>query len=191
MDRDTAIFVQFPHPGGEHYPPTDTMPWNLGRHRRKFLRSGGRLVDPDGRHRFAEVVFWGEWEAPSWIDRRWPAGGGLPRALHRPYWFRPAPDSPRQNTDPWVFGERMLYSNCRQPSPGRAPTSMQSLPPLREWLLSWVEHDGAPRAEMGSLPGVMWHLSDPWSRRHEPNLVPVHYDDLSPTWPGGCAGSPP
>lgn len=128
MDRDTAMFVQFPHPGGEHYPPTDTMPWNLGRHRRKFLRSGGRLVHPDGRHSVAEVVFWGEWEAPSWIERRWPAGGGLPRALHRPYWFRPASDSPRQNTDPWVFGERMLYSNCRQLSPGPAPTSMPSLP---------------------------------------------------------------
>lgn len=38
-------------------------------------------------------------------------------------------DSPRQNTDPWVFGKRMFYSNCRQlTSPGRSPTSMQALP---------------------------------------------------------------
>jgi aryl sulfotransferase len=25
---------------------------------------------------------------------------------------------------------------------------------------------------------VMWHLSDAWARRAEPNLVLVHYDDL-------------
>lgn len=129
MDRDTAVFVQFPHPGDEHRPPGETMPWNLGKHRRKFLRSRGRLVDPDGRQQVAETVFWGEWEPPSRIERRWPADGELPRVLHRPYWFRPAAGSPRQNTDPWVFGERMLYSNCRQlTSPGRRPTSMQSLP---------------------------------------------------------------
>jgi hypothetical protein len=32
---------------------------------------------------------------------------------------------------------------------------------------------------MDSLPGVMWHLSDAWARRDEPNVVLVHYDDLS------------
>jgi hypothetical protein len=32
---------------------------------------------------------------------------------------------------------------------------------------------------MDSLPGVMWHLSDAWARRAEPNVVLVHYDDLT------------
>ena len=33
---------------------------------------------------------------------------------------------------------------------------------------------------MDSLPGVMWHLSDAWARRGEPNVVLVHYfNDLS------------
>ena len=32
---------------------------------------------------------------------------------------------------------------------------------------------------MDSLPGVMWHLSDAWARRGQPNIVLVHYDDLS------------
>ena len=32
---------------------------------------------------------------------------------------------------------------------------------------------------MDSLPGVMWHLSDAWARRGAPNVVLVHYDDLS------------
>jgi hypothetical protein len=25
----------------------------------------------------------------------------------------------------------------------------------------------------------MWHLADAWARRHQPNVVLVHYDDLS------------
>ena len=25
---------------------------------------------------------------------------------------------------------------------------------------------------------MLWHLSDAWDRRHEPNVVLVHYDDL-------------
>jgi aryl sulfotransferase len=32
---------------------------------------------------------------------------------------------------------------------------------------------------MDSLPGVMWHMSDAWARRDEPNVLLVHYDDLS------------
>jgi hypothetical protein len=52
-------------------------------------------------------------------------------------------------------------------------------PPLRDWLVSWIDRDVGPREEMDSLPGVMWHLSDAWARRNEPNVVLVHYDDLS------------
>jgi aryl sulfotransferase len=32
---------------------------------------------------------------------------------------------------------------------------------------------------MDSLPGVMWHLTDAWARRGQPNIVLAHYDDLS------------
>jgi aryl sulfotransferase len=52
-------------------------------------------------------------------------------------------------------------------------------PPVREWLLDWIDRDDDPRQELDSLPGVMHHLSDAWARRHEPNIVLVHYDDLS------------
>lgn len=62
------------------------------------------------------------------------------------------------------------------PEPDRP---IDTRPPLREWLISWMERDADPRAEMDSLPGVMWHLSDAWRRRPEPNAVLVHYDDLS------------
>ncbi|MEP7024319.1 MAG: sulfotransferase domain-containing protein, partial [Actinomycetota bacterium] len=36
-----------------------------------------------------------------------------------------------------------------------------------------------PREDLDSLPGLMWHLSDAWARRGEPNVLLVHYGDLS------------
>ena len=128
MADSTPYFVQFPHPGGEHRPATDDMPWNTGDHARKFLIAPGRYVDSDGRPVEAELVFWGEWEPPSRVERRWPPSGQLPRVLHRPHWVKPTNNAKRQNTDPWVFGDRMIYSNCKQLSSER-PNSMQRLTP--------------------------------------------------------------
>jgi hypothetical protein len=51
--------------------------------------------------------------------------------------------------------------------------------PLREWLLGWIANDVDPRVVLDSLPGVMWHLGDAWARRGEPNVVLVHYSELS------------
>jgi aryl sulfotransferase len=49
---------------------------------------------------------------------------------------------------------------------------------LHEWLLSWISSDVGPEQELDSLPGVMWHLTDAWARRDEPNIVLMHYADL-------------
>ncbi len=51
-------------------------------------------------------------------------------------------------------------------------------PPLHDWLLRWIADDDDPREHLDSLPGVMWHLSDAWSRRHQPNVLLVRYEDL-------------
>jgi aryl sulfotransferase len=32
---------------------------------------------------------------------------------------------------------------------------------------------------MDALPGFMWHLSDAWARRDQPNVLLVHYGNLS------------
>jgi hypothetical protein len=125
-----ARVVQFPHPGPEHTPPKagDIMAWNVSSHGRKFLRAPGRLLRPDGNPERTDVVFWGEYEAASRVTRRWPAAGALPTALQEPLISAP-PESPkRQNTDPWVFGGRFLYSNCKQLTPHGSPSAMQSLP---------------------------------------------------------------
>ncbi len=63
-----------------------------------------------------------------------------------------------------------------QPEPAGAPRHRK---PVRDWLLGWIDSDDDPREEMDSLPGVMWHLSDAWARRAEPNVLLVHYDRLS------------
>lgn len=134
MASDIAYFVQFPHPRDEppargfiwvpvtqsrHHrdeaiPRGRVMPWNTGSHCRKFLISAGRYIDDRHDVRAGELLFWGEWEPPSDIVTTWRAGGRLPRALHRPSWFRPPVEASRQNTDPWVWGDCMLYSNCKQ-----------------------------------------------------------------------------
>lgn len=63
-----------------------------------------------------------------------------------------------------------------QPEPDRPRPARRS---VHESLLRWIDRDASPQQEMDSLPGVLWHLSDAWARRHEPNIVLVHYDDLS------------
>jgi hypothetical protein len=122
-------FVQLRHPWEEHRPWGDLMPWNQGPHRRKFLISPGRYVEdlalgdePDQ----TGLAFWGEWEPPSRVEQRWPKSGRLPQYLHRPHWVVPRGDEYRQNTDPWIWGDRMIYSCCKQTANGKS-TAMQRL----------------------------------------------------------------
>ena len=51
-------------------------------------------------------------------------------------------------------------------------------PDLRAWLLNWVNSDAEPTEQMDGLRGVLCHITDAWHRRHEPNILLVHYDDL-------------
>ena len=49
----------------------------------------------------------------------------------------------------------------------------------REWLLAWIESNPDPHTHLDWLPGFAHHLSDAWARRHGPNVILVHYQDLT------------
>ncbi len=68
-----------------------------------------------------------------------------------------------------------------QPDPGEPPPPR---PPLHDWLAAWIHEDTTAQQQMDSLPGVMWHLSDAWARRGQPNIVLAHFDDLSASLAG-------
>ncbi len=126
---DPAFLVHFPHPGGEHEPTSEEMPWNLGDHKRKFMLADAIYLDQQNVQNTGKVVFWGEWEGNSRVVRSWPASDELPCFLHVPYWKAPNFDGPRQNTDPWVFGTNFRYSNCKQLTYGRRASALQRLTP--------------------------------------------------------------
>jgi hypothetical protein len=121
---DQLAFVQFPHPGAEHGPDPDDRTvkrWETDRteHARKFMVSPGAWRDdPEAPIKQGEIVFWGEWEAASTVSAVPDPLRGGPHWLHRPF-YEGLADAPsngiRQNTDPFVFGERFLYTYCRQP----------------------------------------------------------------------------
>jgi hypothetical protein len=117
--NDELMFVQFPHPGSEHEPRGPVMDWNRGDHKRKFLKASGDYVVGDVVDS-GPITFWGEWEPQSRVVETYPKTGlSMPRRLQEPYWRAPAGSGPWQNTDPLVFGDRFLYSNCRQPTNGK------------------------------------------------------------------------
>ena len=70
---------------------------------------------------------------------------------------------------------RMRELTGQAPAPEPAPPPA----PLRESLLAWIDLDLEPREYLDSLPGMLHHLGDAWTRRTEPNVVLVHYDDLA------------
>lgn len=139
-------FVQFTHPGHEHGPDRGTKnskKWNTGGHRRKFLAAPGEYVLENGNLQTSNLLFWGEWEAPSHVE---PLPGQKdifqPKWLHRPCLPVPSPPAVAvdassackpakqptsncggcggssslrpQNTDPFVFGPCFKYFVCKQ-----------------------------------------------------------------------------
>jgi hypothetical protein len=75
-------------------------------------------------------------------------------------------------------GENLNRERLRELTGQAAPTGpTRPRLPLREWLLAWIEDDPDPRLELDSLPGVVWHLTQAWTRRSSADVVLVHYDD--------------
>lgn len=127
MSGTAPRVIQFIHPGFEYKgktlgprpQATGVMRWKRGRseHNRKYLIARGAAMDPTSGERHVDTTlgFWGEWEAPSrWRRAEHAVPAYHPSVFHEP--SRPAspPEGSRQNTDPLVFGEAFVYSNCKQ-----------------------------------------------------------------------------
>lgn len=131
--------IQFTHPGAEHRPDSPGghhKSWNIGPHRRKFMRCQGDYVDGNNRLiQNKDLLFWGEWEPPSAVTSLGkPATPFHPRWLHEPLLPAIMPSSSAsscapvgssckpvcgtangpQNTDPFVFEDAFKYLICKQ-----------------------------------------------------------------------------
>ena len=120
-------FIQFPHPGPEHKPDrSGGKDWSPivrnGRmvpHARKFMEFDGKWIGEDGRTGSGKLRAWGEWEAESDIIRELIQPGQdsrYPRYLWHPFYIPKDNYRLLHNTDPFIFGEQFLYSNCKQRS---------------------------------------------------------------------------
>ncbi len=129
MNRDRLCFVQFMHPGVEHEPDDHAgKRWNHKSHRRVFLRHTATLHDGRGPWT-GDAHFWAEWEPEAELVTSFatPVPRG-PRYAFRPYYSPKASPSRYQNTDPFVFGHRFLYTGCQQ-NTKRGPTGLRYLAP--------------------------------------------------------------
>lgn len=112
-------FIQFPHPGGEQPPDRHgRLAWNThsGYHGRRFMQLTGRWIESDYTPRSGKLWAWGEWEAESVTLQHLDRSGDmlLPAWLCQPYYAPKDDYCDLHNTDPFIFGPRFLYSNCKQ-----------------------------------------------------------------------------
>ena len=56
----------------------------------------------------------------------------------------------------------------------------RKMPSPRDFLLKWIATDHDVRMPYSNLfPGMLQHLADAWNRRNEPNVMLLHYQELS------------
>lgn len=123
--KNNLCFVQFIHPGGEHCPTHDKVcEWNTGDHKRKFLVQEGSYLNGN-EVKTDNLMFWGEWEPQSDTEQILSSEQYGPKYFHKPYYTISDTKEENksgicgdnegcQNTDPFIFGEPFLYSNCKQ-----------------------------------------------------------------------------
>lgn len=115
------------HPGSQYYLSPRTrkschffnnkfgiMYWNDKKHKRKLIKTKGDTLIQNKLEKNKTLYFWGEWEPPSifHILNNSTNQNHLPHHVHTPI----LTGNGKQNTDPFVFGDQFLYSNCRQSS---------------------------------------------------------------------------
>lgn len=117
--RNEVRAIQFMHPGRE----ITIVPHIEGGgclHGRKFVHACGSYLTADNNKQCGPIMFWCEYEQPlEFKPLKERPDNTYPRYIQT---LRPAhyiqnvqgEESGCTNTDPYIFGEYMLYSNCRQ-----------------------------------------------------------------------------
>lgn len=61
------------------------------------------------------------------------------------------------------------------------PADQPALPAAdeRAYFRRWTDNDESPTGNLDTLRGLLWQQSRAWERRHRPNVVLLHYEDLS------------
>jgi hypothetical protein len=87
--------------------------------------------------------------------------------------------------------DNIAYNGSPPPN-GSPHRHGRPLPTAREWLIRKLVHYEAAgssvRSGRAEFSDIMLHLSDAWARRGEPNVVLLHYEDLSADLPGQMRG---
>jgi aryl sulfotransferase len=108
-----------------------------------------------------------------------PAGSGPPPPLQH---LAGQPRPPMPGRPPMPDHRHQPSMPPARPMPPLMPATVPAPPMspemLRDALLGWIADDDDTRRNLDSLPGVLWHLSDAWAKRGEPNVLLVHYDNL-------------
>ena len=124
MESENRRFVQFPHPGREHFPDYgDWKEWNPTRKRGRDNPHGRKFLEIDGiwlerqepvRPRGGKLWAWAEWEPESRVLQRFSSlNPGMPRYLWEPTWLPRQNHQGLHNTDPFIFGG-FYYTDCKQ-----------------------------------------------------------------------------
>jgi aryl sulfotransferase len=74
---------------------------------------------------------------------------------------------------------RLLAPGHAEASARPLDTTLNATMDEREAFLEWVDNDDSPLENPYSLRGLIWHQGRAWARRNDPNVVLVHYSDLS------------
>ena len=175
---DSCCFVQLPHPGREA-DPRGGRAWSTlaATHARKFMQVRGEWIQADGSAGSGDLWAWGEWEPQSRLLRSLcqPDTLAYPAYLWLPYYAIPDNGCEElHNTDPFIFGDRILYSNCGQP---RSPR-------LRSLERGSVIAFGSRKADQWLLDTVLVvagfvDYSPAWARSDLAGRAPVAFLDVT------------
>lgn len=111
------------HPLEEEELVTDDWRRCKENHYRRFMKVRGNYFDGNKSVEDKEIFFWGEWEARASVKEIY--SSIKPRYIYTPNYsiiedqnwannFTSSINSRRHNTDPFVFGDKFFYANCKQ-----------------------------------------------------------------------------